>query len=95
MGTGAASRLPRREAPQVLLAIGSGVLPGRGLDQHLLDPLGRKILLNKREPAVDRRKAKQEAIDRARETLAGARELERDLTEQLRAAERAATQARA
>ena len=37
----------------------------------------------KGEPVVDRRKAKQEAIDRARETLAGARELERDIAEQL------------
>jgi hypothetical protein len=47
-----------------------------------------------REAAPDRRKARQEAVARARETLAAAREHETELAEERRRAERAAGEAR-
>src|SRR4051812_5932389 len=37
----------------MLLGPGSGVLPRRQLEQHLLDPLGREILLGERHAAVE------------------------------------------
>ncbi|ETR78992.1 hypothetical protein X566_05705 [Afipia sp. P52-10] len=42
-----------REPRQMHLRLGGRVLPGGELEQHLLDPLGGKILLRQRHAAVE------------------------------------------